>query len=88
MKEKRLFIFDLDGTLVDAYAAIRESLLYTMRELGVPPRATLPHGHRINIWPCGNTPRTSKPRKKHICVEFFSLPDVADVVYSKQTMGI
>jgi len=31
---KKLFIFDLDGTLVDAYAAIISSLNFTMRALG------------------------------------------------------
>lgn len=31
---KSLFVFDLDGTLVDAYRAIEESLNYTLRELG------------------------------------------------------
>jgi len=31
---KRLFIFDLDGTLVDAYGAIERSLNFTRRKLG------------------------------------------------------
>jgi len=31
---KSLFIFDLDGTLVDAYRAIEESLNFTRRQLG------------------------------------------------------
>lgn len=34
MTTKKLFIFDLDGTLVDAYTAIRESLNYTRKRLG------------------------------------------------------
>jgi phosphoglycolate phosphatase len=32
----RLIIFDLDGTLVNAYAAIQESLNFTLREFGRP----------------------------------------------------
>jgi len=39
MKETRLVIFDIDGTLVDAYAAIDASFNYTMRRLGYPCRA-------------------------------------------------
>lgn len=35
----RLVIFDLDGTLVDAYSAIIESFNYTMRRLGYSPQA-------------------------------------------------
>ncbi len=33
---KKLFIFDLDGTLVDAYAAIAISFNFTMKRLGYP----------------------------------------------------
>jgi phosphoglycolate phosphatase len=33
---KKLFIFDLDGTLVDAYPAITESVNFAMRKLGYP----------------------------------------------------
>lgn len=36
---KKLFIFDLDGTLVDAYPAIIESVNFTMRRLGYPARS-------------------------------------------------
>ena len=36
MKEYRLIIFDLDGTLVDAYKAIESSFNFTMRQLGYP----------------------------------------------------
>lgn len=32
-----LIIFDLDGTLVDAYKAIEKSLNFTLRRLGYPP---------------------------------------------------
>jgi phosphoglycolate phosphatase len=32
----KLVIFDIDGTLVDAYGAIRKSLNFTMRKLGYP----------------------------------------------------
>ncbi|MCM8763799.1 MAG: HAD family hydrolase [Candidatus Omnitrophica bacterium] len=35
--KKQLFIFDLDGTLVDAYIAIWETLLHTLKVLGYPP---------------------------------------------------
>lgn len=34
----KLVIFDLDGTLVDAYRAIRSSFNYTMCKLGLKPR--------------------------------------------------
>ncbi|MFH1875543.1 MAG: HAD family hydrolase [Candidatus Omnitrophota bacterium] len=34
MIEKKIFIFDLDGTLVDAYRAIEKSLNFTLRKLG------------------------------------------------------
>ncbi len=33
---KRLVIFDLDGTLVDAYPALTESVVYTVTRLGYP----------------------------------------------------
>jgi len=36
-----LIIFDLDGTLADAYPAIIESFNYTMRRLNYPPRESL-----------------------------------------------
>ena len=35
-KQKVLFIFDLDGTLVDAYSAIDRSLNFTRKRLGYP----------------------------------------------------
>ncbi|MCM8759276.1 MAG: HAD family hydrolase [Candidatus Omnitrophica bacterium] len=35
--KKKLFIFDFDGTLMDAYQAIWETLLYTLNKLGYPP---------------------------------------------------
>ncbi|MCX7705287.1 MAG: HAD family hydrolase [bacterium] len=35
--KKKLFIFDLDGTLIDAYQAIWETLVYTLTKLGYPP---------------------------------------------------
>ena len=38
---KKLFIFDLDGTLVDAYAAIISSFNFTMRVLGIPTQSEL-----------------------------------------------
>ncbi len=34
---KPLLIFDLDGTLIDGYAAIGEALSYAMERLGLPP---------------------------------------------------
>lgn len=37
MALKKLFIFDLDGTLADAYAAIWKSLNFTLKKLGYPP---------------------------------------------------
>jgi len=37
MAPKQLYIFDLDGTLVDAYAAIWKSLNFTLKRLGYPP---------------------------------------------------
>jgi phosphoglycolate phosphatase len=36
MPKKRVFIFDLDGTLVDAYQAIAKSLNFTRNKLGYP----------------------------------------------------
>ncbi len=33
---KKLFIFDLDGTLINAYKAIEESTKFTLRKLGYP----------------------------------------------------
>jgi phosphoglycolate phosphatase len=41
MKDIKLIIFDLDGTLVNAYAAIIKSFNYTMRELGYPKQDDL-----------------------------------------------
>jgi len=35
----KLVIFDLDGTLIDAYAAISSSFNHTMRSLGLKPRS-------------------------------------------------
>lgn len=39
MQDLRLVIFDLDGTLVDAYSAISESFNYVMRRLGLRPQS-------------------------------------------------
>lgn len=39
MKGIRLIVFDLDGTLVDAYPAITSSFNYAMRRLGYPARS-------------------------------------------------
>ena len=39
MKNIKLIIFDLDGTLVDAYAAISSSFNYVMRKLGLKPQS-------------------------------------------------
>jgi len=36
MGVKRLFIFDLDGTLADAYGAIQKSINFTLKRLGLP----------------------------------------------------
>lgn len=41
MKEIKLVIFDLDGTLIDAYAAIISSFNYTMRRLKYPSQDAL-----------------------------------------------
>lgn len=41
MQKKRALIFDLDGTLVDAYPAIIRSFNYTMRKLGLPGQPDL-----------------------------------------------
>ena len=41
MQDTRLIIFDLDGTLLDAYAAIIKSFNYTMRQLNYPNRGPL-----------------------------------------------
>jgi phosphoglycolate phosphatase len=40
MKNIKLIIFDLDGTLVDAYTAISRSVNYVMRKLGLRPQST------------------------------------------------
>lgn len=40
-KDIRLIIFDLDGTLVDAYPAITRSFNYTMQKLGIPRQKSL-----------------------------------------------
>jgi len=39
MQNLKLIIFDLDGTLVNAYAAINSSFNYVMRKLGLKPRS-------------------------------------------------
>jgi phosphoglycolate phosphatase len=39
MENIKLIIFDLDGTLVDAYGAIGESFNYLMRRLGLKPQS-------------------------------------------------
>jgi len=39
MRDIKLVIFDLDGTLVNAYAAINNSFNYVMRELGLKPQS-------------------------------------------------
>jgi len=41
MKQIRLIIFDLDGTLVDAYPAIIQSFNYTMQRLNYPSQSSL-----------------------------------------------
>ena len=37
MKTKKLYIFDLDGTLADAYTAIEKSMNFTLKKLGHAP---------------------------------------------------
>ena len=39
MDNIKLIIFDLDGTLVNAYAAINSSFNYVMMELGLKPQS-------------------------------------------------
>ena len=39
MQNIKLVIFDLDGTLIDAYAAICSSFNYVMRKLGLKPKS-------------------------------------------------
>jgi len=39
MENIKLIIFDLDGTLVDAYAAIESSFNHVMRKLGLKPKS-------------------------------------------------
>ncbi len=41
MKDIKLIIFDLDGTLVDAYLAIIKSFNYAMQKMGYPKQAVL-----------------------------------------------
>ena len=41
MKDIKLIIFDLDGTLVDAYLAIIKSFNYAMQKMGYPKQAAL-----------------------------------------------
>ena len=41
LKDVRLIIFDLDGTLIDAYPAIIKSFNYTMQKLGYPRQKAL-----------------------------------------------
>jgi len=41
MKESKFIIFDLDGTLVDAYPAINKSFNYVMQKMGYPKQAAL-----------------------------------------------
>jgi len=41
MKDIKLIIFDLDGTLVDAYEAITRSFNYTMKKCGYPAQKPL-----------------------------------------------
>ena len=38
LKEIKLIIFDVDGTLIDAYQAIVLSFNFTMRQLRLPPK--------------------------------------------------
>ncbi|MFH0796906.1 MAG: HAD family hydrolase [Candidatus Omnitrophota bacterium] len=37
ISKKKMFIFDLDGTLINAYPAIVESMNYTLRQMNYPP---------------------------------------------------
>jgi phosphoglycolate phosphatase len=41
MNNIKLIIFDLDGTLVDAYTAIEKSVNYVMKKMGYPLRGSL-----------------------------------------------
>lgn len=41
IKDIKLIVFDLDGTLVDAYQAITKSFNYTMRKIGYPKQSAL-----------------------------------------------
>ena len=37
----KLIIFDLDGTLVNAYPAVHASINHTLRAMGFPPRSAV-----------------------------------------------
>jgi phosphoglycolate phosphatase len=41
MKKLKLIIFDLDGTLIDAYTAIAKSFNFSMKRFGYPPQSRL-----------------------------------------------
>jgi HAD superfamily hydrolase (TIGR01509 family) len=48
--EKKLVIFDLDGTLIDAYRAVEESLNFTLRRLGYKQTAAATKVRRSVGW--------------------------------------
>ncbi len=47
MQNLKLIIFDLDGTLIDAYAAINSSFNYAMRRLGLKPQSASTIRHSV-----------------------------------------
>ncbi|MFA5388780.1 MAG: HAD family hydrolase [Candidatus Omnitrophota bacterium] len=55
MNEKKLFIFDVDGTLADAYTAIEKSMNFTLKKFGKPRvsytkiKRTVGRGDRVFI---------------------------------------
>jgi phosphoglycolate phosphatase len=62
MKNIKLVIFDLDGTLLDAYEAIIESFNYTMREVNAPRRDNLTIRRAVG-WGDENLLRPFVPKK-------------------------
>jgi phosphoglycolate phosphatase len=93
-------VFDLDGTLIDGYAAIADALSFAMERLGVPPlplekvRRMVGHGleklleEAVGSARAAEGVRLFRQRYSEIAIEETELmPDVADVLAELSRRG-
>jgi phosphoglycolate phosphatase len=97
----KLVVFDLDGTLIDGYAAIGDALAYAMTRLGLPApdparvRAMVGHGLERLLEQAAGPERAAegvrlfRQRYPEVAVEkSHLLPGVLDVLHTLEARGL